>query len=128
MILRKIYFIGISIIVLMCLGVPSVVYSSEILSFEAIMSSMVDKDITYTGSFNHGDRPMKVFNKNKKWIMENTMFSESSEIKPAGDNKISMNDYPSNWEINGTWGFKKIDGKCKINHGFDGNLEMYWSC
>ena len=22
----------------------------------------------------------------------------------------------------------KIDGKCKINHGGDGNLEMYWSC
>jgi len=96
-------------------------------SFNDLMSLMENKEITYTGS-SHDDRPMKVTKEDGKWQMEQTEAGEVSGIVSGGENKIEMEDYPSNWIINGTWEFSKSGNKCQINHTDDKDLEMYWKC
>jgi hypothetical protein len=108
-------------------GIPSVVLSQEVIPFNDLMSLMENKEITYTGS-SHDDRPMKVTKKDGKWQMEQTEAMEESGIHSAGKNMIKMEDYPSNWIINGTWKFSKSGTKCQINHTDDKDLEMYWKC
>ena len=84
-------------------------------------------EITLTGA-SFGDRPMKVTKEDGKWQMEQTEAGEVSGIVSGGENKITMEDYPSNWIINGTWKFSKSGNKCQINHLDDKDLTMYWKC
>jgi hypothetical protein len=108
-------------------AIPSVVLSQEVISFDDLMSLMEKKDITYTGS-SHDDRPMKVTKENGKWQMEQTEAGKVSGIVPNGKNRIKMDDYPSNWIINGTWEFSKSGDKCQIAHLTESFLTMYWKC
>ena len=107
--------------------ITSVKNKAEVIPFNDLMSLMENKQITYTGS-SHADRPMKVTKKNGKWQMEQTEAMEESGIHSAGINRIKMEDYPSNWIINGTWTFSKSGTKCQINHTEEKELEMYWKC
>jgi hypothetical protein len=123
--LKKYVFI---FIISIFFGNPSVVLSQGVLSFNDLMSLMENKEITYTGS-SHDDRPMKVTKEDGKWQMEQTEAREESEIVSAGNNRISMNGYPDNWIINGTWEFSKSGEKCQIQHIREiGPLTMYWKC
>jgi len=103
------------------------VNATETMTFKDLMSLMKNKEITYTGS-SHDDRPMEVTEKNGTWEMEQTEAMETSQIVPAGENRIKMEGYPPNWIINGTWEFSKSDNKCQINHIEEQELTMYWGC
>jgi hypothetical protein len=94
--------------------------------FTDIMNSMQNAEIEYE-RIGHYYRPFKVFKKGDDWILEQQENYESSEIKDEGNNKISVNDFPSNWTINGTWTFSKDGAKCKIDHD-DGGMVMTWNC
>ena len=48
-------------------------------------------------------------------------------ILARGNNQISVNDFPMNWTINGTWTFSKDGAQCKIDHE-DGGMIMTWKC
>ena len=120
-------FLGLALILGFLVNPVSANQKSEVIPFNDLMSLMENKEITYTGS-SHDDRPMKVTKKNGKWQMEQTEAGEVSEIISAEENRIEMEDYPSNWIINGTWTFSKSGTKCQINHTDKKELEMYWKC
>ena len=95
-------------------------------AFTDIMNSMQNGKITYE-RIGEYTRPFKVFKNGDDWILEQQENYESSEIKDEGNNKISVNDFPFNWTVNGTWTFSKDGTQCKINHD-DGGMIMTWKC
>ena len=94
--------------------------------FTDIMISMQNAEITYE-RIGHYTRPFKVFKNGDDWMLEQQQNFKKSEIKDEGNNKISVNDFPSNWTINGTWTFSKDGAQCKIDHD-DGGMIMTWKC
>jgi hypothetical protein len=94
--------------------------------FTDIMNSMQNAKITYE-RIGHYTRPFKVFKKGDNWILEQQKNYKSSKIKDEGNNKISVNNFPYNWTINGTWTFSKDGAQCKIDHD-DGGMVMTWKC
>jgi hypothetical protein len=73
------------------------------------------------------ERPFKVIKKSETWILRQMENYQQSSIKDEGDNKISVNSFPSNWTINGTWLFTKTNNKCRIVHT-GGGMVMRWNC
>ena len=48
-------------------------------------------------------------------------------MQDEGDSKISFNNFPANWPINGSWKFNKDGKKCMIKHeSYD--AIMKWNC
>ena len=105
---------------------PASASADAIIPFEKIMNLMNGADIIYE-RIGHYERPFKVMKKPSAWILRQMNNYEESPIKDEGKNKISVNDFPSNWTINGTWMFKKTDKKCRIDH-LDGGMVMRWNC
>ena len=101
-------------------------FAEEVTPFAEIMSLMEGADITYE-RIGHYKRPFKVFKKGKHWILKQTKANKQSRIKDAGENKISATYFPPGWTVNGTWVFKKIDDKCRIDHA-KGGMVMRWDC
>ena len=94
--------------------------------FKEIMKSMEKSKIKL--EFVYGDRPFKVLKDGDNWILEQQINYETSTLKDEGNNKISMNDFPSYWPINGTWAFSKNGSQCKITHTSETDTTMSWEC
>ena len=94
--------------------------------FKKMMALMTGADITYE-RVGHYERPFKVLVEGGDWILEQQINYQRSTIRSAGDKKISVNDFPHNWVINGTWTFSQDGGRCKIEHA-DGGMVMRWEC
>ena len=93
--------------------------------FSEIMELMQNKNIKL--EFVGGYRPFKVKKDGEKWVFEQQVNSERSEIVDGGNNKISATNFPPTWPINGTWKFRKDGNKCRIDHTLNvGN--MTWDC
>ena len=125
-----------SVMFLFALGLfvvfPNVSYSKETIKFEIIMALMEGAEISYERVGHYSGVPFKVFKKDGVWILEQQRNLNSSPIKSAGDNKISVNDFPRRWTINGTWKFSKNGNRCRIDHLGDGvssdTMVMDWKC
>lgn len=99
--------------------------STPIYEFSEIMELMQNKNIKL--EFSQGYRPFKVKKDGEKWVFEQQVNFERSEIVDGGNNKISATDFPPTWPINGTWKFRKDGNKCRIDHTLNvGN--MTWDC
>jgi hypothetical protein len=108
------------------LMLPASASADTIIPFEDIMNLMNGSNITYE-RIGHYERPFKVIKKSEKWILRQMENYQQSSIKDEGDNKISVNSFPSNWTINGTWLFTKTNNKCRIVHT-GGGMVMRWNC
>ena len=111
------------------IGIMVIIFTSSGLrasEFTDIMNSMQNAEITYE-RLNHYTRPFKVFKDGDDWMLENQNNYKRSAIVDEGNNKISVNDFPMNWTINGTWTFSKDGAQCKIDHE-DGGMIMTWKC
>ena len=115
-----------AIIVLTYFSFTGSLNANEIVPFEKIMKLMTAGDITYE-RIGYYERPFKVIKKSDGWILSQMQNFKQSSIKDEGDNKISVNDFPHNWTVNGTWTFKKVDAKCRIDHK-NGGMVMRWNC
>ena len=116
-----------SVLALLSLFVlPASASADGVIPFEKIMNLMNGADITYE-RIGRYERPFKVIKKPSAWILRQMNNYEQSPIKDEGNNKMSVNDFPPNWTINGTWTFKKDVKKCRIDHS-DGGMEMRWNC
>ena len=113
-------------LVLIFILLSSKSYSKDVVEFEKIMQLMDGAKITYEriGKYK---RPMKVYKKKNSWTIKQTIKGFTSKIKSAGDSKISFNDFPSGWTINGTWEFSRNENNCKIDH-VKGGMVMRWKC
>ena len=109
-----------------CFAFPTSASADEIMPFEKIMNLMNEANITYE-RIGRYKRPFKVIKKSDGWILRQMKNYKESRIKDEGKNKISVNDFPSNWTVNGTWSFKKTNNKCRIDHT-NGGMVMRWNC
>ena len=105
---------------------PASASVDAIIPFEKIMNLMNGANITYE-RIGRYERPFKVMKRSSAWILRQMKNHKESPIKDEGKNKISVNDFPPNWTINGTWTFKKNGKKCRIDHS-DGGMVMRWNC
>ena len=95
-------------------------------SFLSIMKLAENKAITYE-RVGYYERPFKIYKDGSKWILEQQINGESSEIVDEKNGKFSTTDFPDNWTANGTWAFTKKGDKCRIDHE-DGDMNMTWNC
>tara|TARA_B100001123_G_C14817343_1_gene830741 strand:- start:127 stop:519 length:393 start_codon:yes stop_codon:yes gene_type:complete len=107
------------------LAINTPVKADDVTPFSEIMKLMQNKAIEL--DYIHGYRPFKVFKDGDEWILEQQENYEKSVIVDAGDNKITADDFPMNWPINGTWKFSKDGNKCRIDHTSDSAI-MKWNC
>ena len=92
--------------------------------FNWIMNSM-----SKVVEIDNGDgQPFKI-NKNGdgKWQAEHQTNGTASVIVSLGGQKIEIEDFPSNWWMNGTWIFSLKDNDCQLMHeGTERKME--WEC
>ena len=106
----------------------AIVSNASASDFKNLMESMSKADITYE-RVGHYTRPFKVMKHKKEdiYFLEQQVNYEYSRIKDEGNNKISVNEFPSGWTINGTWVYSKNGALCKISHE-QGGMFMTWNC
>ena len=126
--MKKLY----AAIFIACFVFPTSVNATEVIPFEKIMSLMNGADIRYERVSHYSNVRFKVFKKSDAWILQNRKNRTRGTIESAGDNKISVKDFPSNWTILGTWKFSKNGDRCRIDHTNDGKsldqMNMIWDC
>ena len=93
--------------------------------FAEMIKGMENAEITLT--FSGGKRPFKTKKVGNEWRMVQQMNLQYSEIKDLGKNRLSLNDFPSNWPINGNYKFIRDGSSCRIDQE-SGNATMEWKC
>ena len=85
--------------------------------------------ISKSGEIDNGDGQPFVINKNKdgKWRAQHKWNGKSSVIVSLGGKKMEMDDFPSDWWMNGTWIFSMEDNDCQLMHE-DTENKMKWKC
>ncbi len=91
--------------------------------FESIMDS-----IAKAGSLDNGQGHIWEFRKSKsgKWFIGAPRGAEG-EATSAGENKVKIDDFPTNWWANGGYDFYRKDGKCKLKSDHSTH-ELNWKC
>jgi hypothetical protein len=75
-----------------------------------------------------GNQTFKFSKEGANWEAMNESNSKWSVVKLGADKTFTMEDFPSNWVINGTWTFSgKKGSECKILHEGK-SLTMLWKC
>ena len=111
----------------------SITHASQIYSFEEIMSMMEGADIRYSRVNHYTNIPFKLEKKGKTWKLTQMKNKKHGSIVSAGDNKIKLKGFGARWTIKGTWNFKKVGEKCRIDHTLKDStgrepMSMVWKC
>lgn len=91
--------------------------------FHSIMTS-----ISEVGALDNGDGHEWTFRKSGDgWEVEGANF-ETASVTSAGENKVSIDGFPYNWNANGIYVFSKESGMCVLDSQESATHRLEWKC
>ena len=113
--------------ILLIIGIFLVLISTSFSSVSAESFDWIMKSISKEGSLSNGDGHSWKFVllKNEKWRVEGA-YSKTAKVTSAGENKVNIKGFPSNWGANGDYSFTRSSGKCVLKSKF--RHKMVWKC
>ena len=90
-------------------------------------------DVRYERVGHYSDIPFKLDKEGDNWELQQMRNKQWGTVTDAGNNKILLEGFSSNWTILGTWKFSKDENRCRIDHTMhDSNgtepMNMQWEC
>ena len=115
---KKFRIIGIALVLV---STPFSPVSAE--SFDWIMKS-ISKD----GRLRNGDGHWWKFGlmENGKWGVDGA-YGKSATVTSAGENKVKIDGFPSNWRADGSYIFTRSYEECVLKSDHSGH-KMVWKC